>query len=136
MTPPFLPFGNAAIGHASPEAPLGQAGKEGAPADGDPLVGGAGAPSPFQRSETMNVIPFHKDDNWTESDYCSKAGAEALKEKLEAYWRERGFEVMIVIRDAGFHPSIRAGRFDVRSDLVNGLPRPMPAQVSNETEAA
>lgn len=128
MTPPFLPFGNAAMGNASPEAPLGQAGKEGAPADGDPLVGGAGAPSTFKRSETMNadILPFQPRDEWSEADYCSEPGAKALKEKIEAYWRERGHAVMVVLTDAGFHPSIRASRFDLRSDLVNGMPRTRP----------
>jgi len=56
-------------------------------------------------------------------DLCSKRGAELIKARLEAYWRERGFDVGVLIRDAGFHPAIRAARFDVRSDMLNGLPR-------------
>ena len=58
-----------------------------------------------------------------ESDYCSKDGAVALKEKIEAYWRERGQDVMIALHNVGFHPAIRAARYDVRSDMVNGMPR-------------
>ena len=57
-----------------------------------------------------------------ESDYCSRDGAMALKEKIEAYWRERGQNVMIALHNVGFHPAIRAARYDVRSDMVNGMP--------------
>jgi hypothetical protein len=66
-------------------------------------------------------------------DYCSQAGALALKEKIEAYWRERGQNVMLSLHNVGFHPAIRAARFDVRSDMVNGMPRnyaPSPAKVA------
>ncbi len=57
------------------------------------------------------------------SDFCSRDGAQALKDKIEAYWRERGHDVMIALHNVGFHPAIRAARFDVRSDMVNGMPR-------------
>lgn len=57
------------------------------------------------------------------ADYTSREGAMALKAKIEAYWRERGKDVMIALHNVGFHPAIRAARFDVRSDMVNGLPR-------------
>jgi hypothetical protein len=56
-------------------------------------------------------------------DWFSREGAHALKLRIEEYWRERGYEVTVVLRDAGFHPAMRSARFDVRSDLVNGLPR-------------
>lgn len=58
-----------------------------------------------------------------ESDFCSKEGAAALKAKIEAYWRERGQDVMLSLHNVGFHPAIRAARYDVRSDMVNGMPR-------------
>ena len=57
-----------------------------------------------------------------ESDYCSRDGAMALKAKIEAYWRERGQDVIIALHNVGFHPAIRAARYDVRSDMVNGMP--------------
>jgi hypothetical protein len=57
-------------------------------------------------------------------DFCSRDGALALKEKIEAYWRERGHNVMVALHNVGFHPAIRAARFDVRSDMINGMPRP------------
>jgi hypothetical protein len=58
-----------------------------------------------------------------EADYCSRSGAQALKDKIEAYWRERGLNVMVALHNVGFHPAIRAARFDVRSDMINGMPR-------------
>ena len=56
-------------------------------------------------------------------DFCNKDGAEKLKAKIEAYWAERGYEVQVDLRDAGFVSTMRSARADVRSDLVNGLPR-------------
>jgi len=58
-----------------------------------------------------------------EADFCSRSGAMALKAKIEAYWRERGQNVMIALHNVGFHPAIRAARYDVRSDMINGMPR-------------
>ncbi|MGH6949320.1 MAG: hypothetical protein ACREH4_00450 [Vitreimonas sp.] len=57
------------------------------------------------------------------ADYCSRDGALALKAMIEAYWRDRGQDVTIALHNVGFHPAIRAARFDVRSDMVNGMPR-------------
>jgi hypothetical protein len=68
------------------------------------------------------------------ADYCSKEGAASLKEKIEAYWRERGYEVMVAMHNVGFHPAIRAARYDVRSDMVNGMPRRAPASKPRPAE--
>lgn len=57
-------------------------------------------------------------------DYCSRDGALELKRKIEAYWAGRGQHVTVLLHNVGFHPAIRAARFDVRSDLINGMPRP------------
>lgn len=62
-------------------------------------------------------------EQFGERDYCSREGAAALKEKIESYWRDRGQNVLIALHNVGFHPAIRAARFDVRSDMVNGMPR-------------
>lgn len=64
-----------------------------------------------------------EDREYVEFDFCSRTGAAALKTKIEAYWRERGQNVIISLHNVGFHPAIRAARYDVRSDMVNGLPR-------------
>ena len=58
-----------------------------------------------------------------EPDYCTHNGAAALKATIEAYWAERGQHVLVSLHNVGFHPAIRAARFDVRSDMVNGRPR-------------
>jgi hypothetical protein len=66
-------------------------------------------------------------------DYCGRDGAFRLKLKIEAYWRERGHIVHITLREAGFHPAIRANRYDVRSDMFNG--RPLPAAIKRQEAA-
>jgi hypothetical protein len=78
---------------------------------------------------SLNLAP-DSNDEWVgvggsrgEQDFCSREGAVALKEKIEAYWRERGQHVMIALQNVGFHPAIRAARYDVRSDMINGMPR-------------
>jgi hypothetical protein len=58
------------------------------------------------------------------NDYCTTDGARRLKQRIEEYWRERGFEVNVDLIDAGFMPAMRSARTDVRSNMVNGLPRP------------
>ncbi len=83
--------------------------------------------------KSSSLYAHAEDDQWgafggprlaaEPADYCSREGAQALKEKIEAYWRERGQNVMLSLHNVGFHPAIRAARFDVRSDMVNGLPR-------------
>jgi hypothetical protein len=57
------------------------------------------------------------------ADYTNREGASVLKARIEAYWRERGQEVQLSLHDVGFHPAIRAARFDVRSNMINGMPR-------------
>ena len=63
-------------------------------------------------------------------DLSTKSGAAALAEKIREYWNERGFAVLLSVEEKGFHPATRAIRFEVRSDLVDGLPRQtwMPLQ--------
>ena len=57
-----------------------------------------------------------------EHDFCTVDGARRLKQRIEDYWRERGFKVDIKLVDAGFMPAMRSARTDVRSDMVNGMP--------------
>lgn len=58
-----------------------------------------------------------------EGDFCTSEGARRLKAKIQEYWRERGYDVSVDLVDEGFVPAMRSGRTDVRSDMVNGLPR-------------
>lgn len=64
------------------------------------------------------------------NDYCSREGAERLKNQIEAYWAERGRNVSIDLVQAGFLPSMRSARTDVRSNMTNGVP-----SLSNENFA-
>lgn len=58
-----------------------------------------------------------------DADFCNTEGARRLKLKIEDYWRDRGYDVDIKLVDAGFMAAMRSARTDVRSDMVNGLPR-------------
>ncbi len=69
---------------------------------------------------------------YAEADYTSKAGAELLKLKIEAYWRARGHVVQIDLREQAFHPTVRCARWDVRSTLVNGMPRKTLDALANQ----
>ncbi|MGE0829157.1 MAG: phosphoglycolate phosphatase [Hyphomonadaceae bacterium] len=55
-------------------------------------------------------------------DFCTNDGARRLKQRIEEYWRERGYDVDIKLVDAGFVAAMRSARTDVRSNMVNGLP--------------
>jgi hypothetical protein len=57
-----------------------------------------------------------------EHDFCNVDGARRLKQRIEEYWRERGYNVEIKLIEAGFVAAMRSARTDVRSDMVNGLP--------------
>jgi hypothetical protein len=68
-------------------------------------------------------------------DFCTREGAQALKDKIEAYWRDRGHPVMVSLENVGFHPAIRAARYEVRSDMVNGMPRSAIASAKKPASA-
>jgi hypothetical protein len=70
-----------------------------------------------------------------QADFCSREGAVALKAKIEAYWRERGLDVLLSLHNVGFHPAIRAARYDVRSDMINGMPRAALKTAQNEQKS-
>lgn len=57
-----------------------------------------------------------------EQDFCNIDGARRLKQRIEDYWRDRGYAVEVKLVDAGFVAAMRSARTDVRSDMVNGLP--------------
>lgn len=57
------------------------------------------------------------------NDLCTPEGARRLKQRIEAYWADRGYDVNIELVDAGFMPAMRSARTDVRSNMVNGMPR-------------
>ena len=55
-------------------------------------------------------------------DFCTSDGARRLKQRIEEYWRERGYDVDVKLVDASFVAAMRSARTDVRSNMVNGLP--------------
>lgn len=71
-----------------------------------------------------------------EADYCSTDGARRLKQRIEEYWRDRGFALDIKLVDAGFMAAMRSARTDLRSDMVNGLPRRRAQQEANDRSAS
>lgn len=58
-----------------------------------------------------------------QADFMDRAGAAVLKDRIEAYWLERGYDVNVALVDAPFSPAVRAARVDVRSEMLNGYPR-------------
>ncbi|WP_270374937.1 phosphoglycolate phosphatase [Marinicauda sp. Alg238-R41] len=56
-------------------------------------------------------------------EHCTREAAQALRERIERYWNERGYEVRVDLVEAGFNPAMRSARTDVRSDMLNALPR-------------
>ncbi len=63
-----------------------------------------------------------------DADFCNTEGARRLKMRIEDYWRDRGYAVDIKLVDAGFMAAMRSARTDVRSDMVNGMPRRRKAE--------
>lgn len=57
-----------------------------------------------------------------QGNFTDRDGANELKTRIEAYWRSRGYEVQVNLVEAPFSPAIRSARYDIRSELVNGLP--------------
>lgn len=65
-------------------------------------------------------------------DFCNVDGARRLKQRIEEYWRERGYTVEVKLVEAGFVAAMRSARTDVRSDMVNGLPSRKSEERENE----
>ena len=57
------------------------------------------------------------------NDWCNEEGAKRLKNKIEQYWSERGFDVNVDLVDACFIAAMRSARTDIRSNMLNGMPR-------------
>lgn len=57
-----------------------------------------------------------------QGDYCTREGAERLKETIEAYWSARGHNVRINLVQGSFLACMRSARTDVRSNMINGAP--------------
>lgn len=56
-------------------------------------------------------------------DFCNEDGAKRLQQKIKEYWEGKGYDVDVDLVNAGFVAAMRSARTDVRSDMVNGMPR-------------
>ena len=56
------------------------------------------------------------------ADHCDRDGASRLATKIQDFWRKRGFDVVVEMREEGFVSTMRSSRTDVRSNMINGMP--------------
>jgi hypothetical protein len=56
-------------------------------------------------------------------DYCTKEGAYILAVRIRDYWKVRGWRVEVFPEIADETRNTRNHRYDLRSDMVGGLPR-------------
>ena len=61
------------------------------------------------------------------TDLCDRDGAGRLATKIQDFWRKRGFDVHVEMKDEGFVSTMRSARTDVRSNMINGMPTKMAA---------
>lgn len=65
------------------------------------------------------------------TDLCDRDGASRLAAKIQDFWRKRGFDVYVEMKDEGFVSTMRSARTDVRSNMINGMPTKLtPAEMS------
>ncbi|MEM1147942.1 MAG: hypothetical protein AAF582_05555, partial [Pseudomonadota bacterium] len=77
----------------------------------------------FQPPNLLSLVAFEMQESEIMKDWCNTDGARRLKDKIAEYWADRGYEVEVDLVDAGFVPAMRSARTDVRSNMVNGMPR-------------
>ena len=61
--------------------------------------------------------------NQQEHEAVTRRGAQRLVETIKNYWADRGFEIDIYAVEKPFVQEVRAQRWDIISDLVDGLPK-------------
>lgn len=64
----------------------------------------------------------------TMNDLCDRDGASRLAAKIKDFWRKKGFEVDVEMRDEGFVSTMRSARTDLRSNMINGMPTQIAAE--------
>ncbi len=67
----------------------------------------------------MTTYPGKQGDN------CSRDGAQRLAQKIKDYWKAQGVDVITRFDHMDFKPTMRSATVHVRSDMVNGWPRPL-----------
>jgi len=94
------------------------------PAGTHPMVKYCSEPCRYAASRQSVAKHQKKDADKRRSDPCSKAGAEKLKAQIERYWADRGKAVSIKIVEGPFLVTQRSVSWWLRSDMVDGRPRP------------
>ncbi|MEM8772552.1 MAG: hypothetical protein AAGD92_12965 [Pseudomonadota bacterium] len=56
------------------------------------------------------------------ADLCNSDGAGHLAKRIQDFWRKRGFDVEVEMKEEGFVSTMRSARTDLRSDMINGMP--------------
>ena len=68
-----------------------------------------------------------------DTDFCNVDGARRLKQRIEEYWKDKGYNVDVKLVEAPFVAAMRSARTDVRSDMVNGFPRKGRVEADNSS---
>lgn len=66
-----------------------------------------------------------------DTDFCNVDGARRIKQRIEEYWKDKGYNVDVKLVEAPFVAAMRSARTDVRSDMVNGFPRKGRGEAEN-----
>lgn len=71
----------------------------------------------------MSDLDYRTGATRTESgEHCTEEKAKALAKHIRDYWAERGFDVEAWAEEMPFNHRMRSRRWDVRTDMVGGLP--------------
>lgn len=84
------------------------------------------SPADIRRGNVVQTAPKGPVPT-TKQDWTSRAGAQRLAKRIEAYWRAKGATVTCTTMAEGVLNSPDVAHHVVRSDMVNGLPRGWPA---------
>lgn len=63
--------------------------------------------------------------------YETESAARAILQRIQAYWAERGYEVEGQVFASGYSERLRSTVYEVRTDLVNGMPTRRSQSLAN-----
>lgn len=64
------------------------------------------------------------------SETCTREGAIETAKRIEAFWAARGKIVNVRVVNMGFSHATRGSRYELRTDMVDGLPNPNAVKLS------
>lgn len=62
---------------------------------------------------------------------CNKAGADRIARMIIEKWASKGYAVNIKLIQQEYNATARSTRWDIRSDMINGLPKDHPLNASS-----